>query len=577
MPVFAKLFEKWMLSRVEMWSNQHNLIHQLQGAGQPNCSSMHATWLVRETIADNIERGKSVYVGLLDIKKAFDSVWHEGLFYKLFNYGLNGKTWRILRFMFHQFKCMVRYGNETSAEFNAYQGIHQGSPMSMFLFQMYINELLYEINSNQASANCVGLITGGIAYADDVALLANSMDGLQLLVNVAYKYSKKWRFAFNPSKCSIVAFGNGKSSAQIKIGTETVKSVKKDVHLGVVLTNTPDCIEEAIGERIQKCKNIGYATQAIGSHNTPVTPKTSSKIHWTVCMPKLCYGTEVIDVGENVMSNMETYHCNMAKHCQNLPVQCSNPGSLATLGWKSVTAHCNFLKFIFLWQLLTLPFKCVYKEVCVKRLCYILFTNVRRRGPLCNIIDTCREYGLIECVRYAIESGEYVSKHVWKTMVKNSIMKLENKRWLISCKLYKSLSLLSVENHRMCTWWFHAYYNHSFSKQNRIIIRLLLNVYMYLEQKCPCCQLNAINNVVHILFICPCNNEEREVLWEKVKESTPRELFTHMTSLTLENRARFILNAFDSKYIREWESVYDALSNFICKLYSKYVDTKNNM
>ena len=91
----------------------------------------------------------------------------------------------MLRYMIHQFKCMVRYGNETSAEFNAYQGIHQGSPTSMFLFQVYVNEFLHEININHSSVKCVGVNTGGIAFADDVALLANSMDGLQLLINCA--------------------------------------------------------------------------------------------------------------------------------------------------------------------------------------------------------------------------------------------------------------------------------------------------------------------------------------------------------------------------------------------------------
>lgn len=576
MPVFAKLFEKWILSRVEVWSRTHNIIHPLQGAAQPNCSSMHATWLVREAIADNMERGKGVYVGLLDIKKAFDTVWQEGLFYKLYHNGLNGKTWRILRYMFHQFKCMVRYGNDNSAEFNADQGIHQGSPMSMFLFQIYVNELLHEINSKHSSVKCVGVKIGAIAFADDIAILANSIEGLQLLVNSAYQYSKKWRFVFNPSKCSIVAFGK-ESNVQIKIGAENVKSVKKDNHLGVVLTDKSECVEEAILEKIQQCKSIGYATQALGSHMTPVSPKTSSKIYWSVCMPKLCYGTEVIDVSENVIRNMEEFHCSMAKHSQSLPAHCNNPGSLATVGWKCIKAHCNFLKLIFLWQLLALSFDCVYKEICVKRLCLILYTEGRRRGPLCNIMEVCSEYGLHECVRYAIELGWYMSKHVWKTLVKNSVVKLENKRWLIRCKLYKSLSFLSDANYSMCAWWIHAYYDYSFSKQNRIIIRLLLNVHLYLAQVCPCCELNCVNNVVHILFVCPCISNERKALWEKVKESSPSGIVIQMANMTLECRTRFILNAFYSRYVHDWKPLYDSISNYICNVYTCYSNNKSGI
>ena len=95
-------------------------------------------------------------------------------------------------------------------------------------------------------------------------------------------------------------FGNEKSKVEIKIGVDSIKTVKNDIHLGVVLTNKSECVEEAITEKVQKCKTIGHAIQAIGSHTTPVTHKTSSKIYWSVCMPKLCYGTEVLDINETV-------------------------------------------------------------------------------------------------------------------------------------------------------------------------------------------------------------------------------------------------------------------------------------
>ena len=64
----------------------------MQGATQPLCSSMQASWLVRESIAGNLEKQKNVYIGLSDTKKAFDTVWQDRLFYKLFDNGQQGKT-----------------------------------------------------------------------------------------------------------------------------------------------------------------------------------------------------------------------------------------------------------------------------------------------------------------------------------------------------------------------------------------------------------------------------------------------------------------------------------------------------
>lgn len=125
-------------------------------------------------------------------------------------------------------KCFsYRLGYITSGQFSAFQGIHQGSPTSMLLFQVYINELLSEINCNPVSAKCVGISTGAIAFADDIAIMSYTVEGLQVLINIAYNYSKKWRFEFNPLKCSVVQFGKVRGNREIKIEKEKVKFVEK--------------------------------------------------------------------------------------------------------------------------------------------------------------------------------------------------------------------------------------------------------------------------------------------------------------------------------------------------------------
>ncbi len=44
-------------------------------------------WL--EKLSYNLERGSDVYVVLLDINKAFDNVWIDGLMYRLFEIGID--------------------------------------------------------------------------------------------------------------------------------------------------------------------------------------------------------------------------------------------------------------------------------------------------------------------------------------------------------------------------------------------------------------------------------------------------------------------------------------------------------
>ncbi len=203
--------------RLKEWSVKQSIIHDLQGAAQDKCSSSHVAWLIREIITYNVENSQSVYVVLLDTRKAFDTVWQDGLFYKLYHYGLNGKTWRVLRALFTDFRCCVQLCNQLSNTFVALQGIHQGAPLSMFLYEIGGNQLLYDLNNEIYGANILKVKLACPSFADDITLLALSHEGIQQLATIAFKYSKKWRVSMKPSRCKLRVFGKDKSKKHVSV------------------------------------------------------------------------------------------------------------------------------------------------------------------------------------------------------------------------------------------------------------------------------------------------------------------------------------------------------------------------
>ena len=82
----------WLLD-----SNIHDLIYPLQGGFKPDVSCLHTAFVFQEAVQHLRDTKKKAYVALLDVQKAFDIVWHNGLFHKLYFYGIKGHTWRILR------------------------------------------------------------------------------------------------------------------------------------------------------------------------------------------------------------------------------------------------------------------------------------------------------------------------------------------------------------------------------------------------------------------------------------------------------------------------------------------------
>ncbi len=51
-----------------------------------------------------------MYVGILDAKKACDTVFQNGLFYKLCHCSIQGKTWGLIKKMYDGFECQVKVG-----------------------------------------------------------------------------------------------------------------------------------------------------------------------------------------------------------------------------------------------------------------------------------------------------------------------------------------------------------------------------------------------------------------------------------------------------------------------------------
>ena len=85
--------------------------------------------------------GIDLYVAFIDYAKAFDTIWRDGLWYKLVKEGIGGKFLNILKSMYEKSKSCVFINGERSQFFSSFAGVRQGEILSPLLFAFYINDL----------------------------------------------------------------------------------------------------------------------------------------------------------------------------------------------------------------------------------------------------------------------------------------------------------------------------------------------------------------------------------------------------------------------------------------------------
>ena len=130
----------------------------------------------------------------LDISKAFDRVWHDGLIYKIKSFGVTDTPLKLIEnFLSNRYQRVVLNGQSSSwAEVSA--GVPQGSVLGPLFFLMYINDLTCGLS---LTTKLFGDDTSLLSVVHDVTQSTNELnDDLEKISDWAYQ----WKMAFNPDK-----------------------------------------------------------------------------------------------------------------------------------------------------------------------------------------------------------------------------------------------------------------------------------------------------------------------------------------------------------------------------------------
>ncbi|MEM7557303.1 MAG: reverse transcriptase family protein, partial [Cyanobacteria bacterium P01_A01_bin.84] len=181
-----------------------------------------------------VDQGQSVDVVYLDFAKAFDTVSHPKLLFKLKRLGIDGELLKWIENFLTGRKQIVRVSNTLSNEAEVRSGVPQGIVLGPVLFIVYINDLVSMVKNSSLKI-----------YADDVKLYVRSdiSANRHLLaadLNRIHRWALDWQLQLSVSKCQVLTIGVTNENFLYTVDDIALANLYSLRDLGIILNSKLD-------------------------------------------------------------------------------------------------------------------------------------------------------------------------------------------------------------------------------------------------------------------------------------------------------------------------------------------------
>jgi hypothetical protein len=216
-------------------------LSDMQGGFRSKRAGSEQTFALYESLVRRKRAKKKTFLFFIDFRKAFDRVWWNGLWKALFDMGVQGKAWRIIRGIYSDIRSSTLVGGQPSRWIGAHVGVRQGCPLSPILFNLFVDSLAKELESCDGGIEVLDNLLPGLLYADDICLTASSAEQLQRMITICDNWCRKWRMEINLKKSKVMVVLPPRTPRDDHTWTfreRPVEVVSEYKYLGMVISDT---------------------------------------------------------------------------------------------------------------------------------------------------------------------------------------------------------------------------------------------------------------------------------------------------------------------------------------------------
>ena len=235
----SKVFMRILLNRIKPIVEER--LREQQAGFRGGRSTIDQIFALRQVVEKRWEHALPIYCAFIDLEKAYDSVWRDGMWQIAKYYGIPTQVVELLKSWYEGISSCVRLEEGDGDWFPIRTGLRQGCVMSPSLFNLYMDAMMRKATENTAGGVMVGSErVVDLDFADDVALLA---DTWVVMVGMVMKMEEvTQRFGINVSvkKSEVLYIGRGEGNVRIEdleIRGQRIKQAEEFVNLGSVFTS----------------------------------------------------------------------------------------------------------------------------------------------------------------------------------------------------------------------------------------------------------------------------------------------------------------------------------------------------
>ena len=232
-----KILTSCLAHQLQSWIKAERLLHPFQKNMGPyeGCAEHNFTLT---SILEYQRRNQilPIHVAFLDICEAFPTVPVELICVNLRKMGCQEKSTALIEALYANSECAYICGSIKTAYLPIRTGVRQGCPLSMLLFSIGINPLLMELSNELSFGYSLHQQKVAVlAYADDLALIAQTQNWLQHMIQCAEVFAERINITFNPKKCGYLSH-NHKHAQNLTIHDQPIPIIENGLsykYLGV--------------------------------------------------------------------------------------------------------------------------------------------------------------------------------------------------------------------------------------------------------------------------------------------------------------------------------------------------------